>query len=319
MDDLILINYVVFALFLTAFLIEVGIALLILLSYRLNDKLMKYLMPMWEINGTFAIFYVVDLEATYPNILPAAGTIYILPVLLAALFLIFRNAFLAYGEYVSRDSTKRVYLRVYSIATVIVAFLALSVLSSSVSGIGISLSSHSLDMASLLFNPFSLMIFVSAALLALFAAMVIFDIRDMGAEILSAVLAVVIILIALQAYPQYIIDHLLSNIALVSIPVVLIAITLFMHAIRSKASRYAMIITLFISIAIFELAEYPYLFGGAMNLNSILISSPSSSYLLAFSIGGLIVLAALISILIYVNLIHKNSDDNLPGSDNQSY
>lgn len=302
MHALILINYAVFASFLTVFLIEFGIALLLLISYNSKDKLMKYLMPMWEIDGTFAVFYVVDLEATYPNILPAVGTIYILPVLLAALFFIFRNAFLAYSEYTGRDATKRSYIMVYSIATIIVAFLALAVLSSSVSGIGVNLVMHSLYITKLLLNPFSLIIFTLAVLLSLFITMVTFDIGRTYAEILCAVIAVIIAFAAIYVYPHYMVSNIFSNAALLAVPVLLIAAAILLHAIKSKTAKYFAILALFSGVLTFELAEYPYLFKGAINLNSIVVGSPSASYLLAFSIGGIAVLAVLIGVLIYVNL-----------------
>ncbi|MEM3416108.1 MAG: cytochrome d ubiquinol oxidase subunit II [Candidatus Micrarchaeaceae archaeon] len=305
MYALIFLNYIVFALFLTAFIIEVGIALLLLISYNTKEKLLKYLMPMWEIDGTFAIFYVVDLESTYPSILLTAGTMYILPVLLAALFFIFRNAFLAYGEYTGKESAQKAYIRIYGIATFVVAFIALSVLASSVSGIGVNLAAKSLNIIALLFNPFSLLIFFATVLLSLFAAMVIFGIRHVGAETLAAAVAVILVLIALQSYAHYIIANVLADPVLIIIPAVLIAIAILLHALKKGLARYLTIVALFFSVLLFELAEYPYWFNKAVALQSILISGPSASYLLAFSIGGIAVLAVLIGILIYVNLLHK--------------
>ncbi|MEM3247684.1 MAG: cytochrome d ubiquinol oxidase subunit II [Candidatus Micrarchaeaceae archaeon] len=305
MYALIFINYIVFALFLTAFIIEVGIALLLLISYNTKEKLLKYLMPMWEIDGTFAIFYVVDLESTYPSILLTAGTMYILPVLIAALFFIFRNAFLAYGEYMGKESAQKAYIRIYGIAMLVVAFIAISVLASSVSGIGVNLAAKSLDIIALLFNPFSLLIFFAVALLSLFAAMVIFGIRHVGAEVLAAVAAVVFVLIALQSYAHYIIANVLADPVLIIIPAVLIAVAILLQALKKGLARYLTIVALFFSVLLFELAEYPYWFNKAVALQSILVSGPSASYLLAFSIGGIAVLAVLIGILIYINLMHK--------------
>ena len=51
---------------------------------KYKEKLMRYITPIWEVTGTFAVFYVVNFEATFPTLLGVAGTIYAVPLLLAA-------------------------------------------------------------------------------------------------------------------------------------------------------------------------------------------------------------------------------------------
>ena len=92
MDILYIMNHVVFSLFITLFLVEVGMAFTGLIFYDSYKIIKKYLIPMWEINGTFAIFYIVSFEAIYPKLLVNIGTLYLLPVMVAALLLILRNA-----------------------------------------------------------------------------------------------------------------------------------------------------------------------------------------------------------------------------------
>ncbi|MDE1856294.1 MAG: hypothetical protein KGH49_03620, partial [Candidatus Micrarchaeota archaeon] len=87
MNPLYLVNYFIFSVFITLFLLEVGSAILALFSYgAYRDKLRRYLLPIWEVDGTFAAFYLVNFEVTYPTLLGIVGTIYILPLLLAAAF-----------------------------------------------------------------------------------------------------------------------------------------------------------------------------------------------------------------------------------------
>ena len=96
------INYGIFSAMLSLLLLETGASMLVLLDYRKYiETVLKYIVPIWEINGTFIAFYVVNLEATYPYMVKLIGTIYVAPVLAGLIIFMAHNAYLAYSEYVS--------------------------------------------------------------------------------------------------------------------------------------------------------------------------------------------------------------------------
>ena len=167
-------NISIFAVFFTLFAVEVGIALQILLGRGKTAEMIRYITPIWEITGTFAVFFVMNFIATFPSAISIIGTAYVAPLLIAALFFIFRNAFLAYGIYY-KGSSNRSYLRVYGLATVITGFLVIGVLSSAISGFGISIETASINMPILFTNPFFLIMLVSIILISLMLSSAIFD------------------------------------------------------------------------------------------------------------------------------------------------
>ncbi|BCS91107.1 MAG: cytochrome ubiquinol oxidase subunit II [Candidatus Micrarchaeota archaeon] len=306
MNTLILINYLVFALFLTAFMIEIGVALLLLIDYKRKDKLLRYLMPIWAADGTFGIFYVVDLEATYPSAVPLIGKLYATFLLIAGLIFIFRNAFIEYAEYISRRSSKRAYHIVYISATAIVTFIALSLLASTISGIGVDLNSQSIDSYALIFNPFSILLFISGALASFFIASTIFNFGKVKLKAASIALSILLILIGFYLYAYNIYKSLISNPLLLILPISIIILSIAMQASKIRAySKYIAILSLFISILSIEIAEYPYIFNGSIDLNSIVIAGSEAYYLTIFFAGGIILLAALLTIMLYFGLISR--------------
>ena len=178
MNFLYLLNYFILSIFLTLFGLEVGIALLFLLPFKkYYIILQKYLAPIWEVEGTFAVFYVVNLIATYPLAVPVIGALYVFPALIGGLFLIARNAFLAYSEYA--DWHKDVHLKIYSLATIIIAFILTAIVGSAISGNGVNLKIFMPMFMTMFLNPFNLVLFASIALLGIAAASIIFSITEL--------------------------------------------------------------------------------------------------------------------------------------------
>ncbi len=306
MNTLYGINYAIFAVFLTLFIIEVGVALTFLFAYKENkERLRRYLNPIWEITGTFAVFYIVNLEATYPSALTILGNAYLAPLLGAALFLIFRNAFIAYSEYAGL-ARERKYVTVYSISTLVVAFLAIAVLASGISGTGINIASGSINLVSVLFNPFFLLMFLSVVLIALFVGHEIFDataFRKIGP--VCGVVGVVLVLLALHIYIPYMLQNLAGNFAFMAFVIVFLVITIVLGLMHDGSARYLAPVWLFYSIVFFGRLQYPYWFGGLSSALSYLANSATAPYVIAITlIGGLFLVAAL-SYFVYMAYIKK--------------
>ena len=180
MNPLYILDHFIFSVFMTLILIEGGFAVTALLAYgKYKERLMRYITPIWEVTGTFAVFYAVNFEATFPKLLGAAGTIYAVPLLVAAALIIIRNAFLIHAEYLGDIKREAKYLKVYAIATIAALVILMSVLSSAMTGAGISLASSSASL-SMYINPFNLIVVACSILMALSLAAGIFHIERIG-------------------------------------------------------------------------------------------------------------------------------------------
>ncbi len=304
-------NFIVFAAFLSAFVIEVGLALLLLFDYSDKAKIMKYLIPVWEINGTFAIFYIVDTEATFPAVLVPLGFLYIIPIMFAGIAFIFRNSFFGYSEFMSNKINEKRYIIVYAISTVIVAFLALSVLNSTVSGIGVNVASSSLNLLNMLFNPYNIMMFLGEAAFAIFADVLIFKIkREFLYSIIAIILAFIFIIGAMFiGNISYFLGNVKSELYYLILPIILIIISFFAYKFKDSFVKFIVPFTVFISILSFEFLEYPGLFNNTLPFKDVLVSSIDQPLVLIFGIVGGLILFASLAVVVYLNVFAKDPKD----------
>lgn len=311
MDILTIINYIIFAIVFTLFLIELGTAILVLADYKkYRNRTSSYIAPIWEITGTFSIFYIVNLEASYPSILPIVGGLYIFPVLLAATFLIIRDAFLGYGEFITNKKSELTYSKIYGVCTLIFMFLILSVLTSSITGTGVNLGNTTINFLVLLINPFNLLMFIAILCLVTFAASIFFEVRDPSVQIVSIFVAVLIIVYATSTYAPAIFVNLLNNIWYILPPFVLLVGILYLHAIRHKFTKALTFAWLFLSTLTFEILGYPWLFGSMANINSYLTPSVNTVYVVLFTALGGIFLAAALGYFIFVHNAHRKTNQD---------
>lgn len=305
------VNYFIFSIFLTLFGLEVGIAITMLLEYdKYKDTLKKFLMPLWEVTGTFAIFYFVNLEATVPSLLLLLGTVFVAPLLFAAIFFILRNAFLSYSEYMGDKVSEKRYLHIYAISTIIVAFIAISVLDAGVSGIGINASAYSINLLHLFANSFNILMFIGIALFVVFVAAVFFNIKEYRwITALAPVLGIIVVALALHSAAIYIFSNALTYglpelIGLLAI----LAITLFLYFKGKRYSKYIAVIWFLLSVNFFGFMQNPYLLGGSVNINQYIATGTMAFYVnLVTLIGGAILVVSL-TYFIYISYISKKPE-----------
>lgn len=305
MNSIYLLNHAIFAAFLSLIAIEVGISVLGLFGYKKYWSRMKpYLMPMWEINGTFAVFYIVAFEAMYPKLLTLVGTAYIAPALVAGLFFILRNAFLSYSEYIGSEQHERRLVKVYGISTVIVAVLAISIFTSAVSGSGVSIPLQSISVAAFA-NIFNIFAIFSILLVSIFCVKVLFGfggnpMLDIG----IVALGIVAIIIGAYAGPSYLLFSLRSNIdlALFVFELLFLFVVAVLHASEKKLARFLVLPWLFSAVLAFTIFQYPYLFGMEVSTLAYTTSGAVSSYVVFITLAGGLMLAISLLFLLYMSI-----------------
>ncbi|MDE1851904.1 MAG: cytochrome d ubiquinol oxidase subunit II [Candidatus Micrarchaeota archaeon] len=302
MNALAILNYSILAAFLSMFVLEVGIAMLMLFKDSYSARMRRYLMPIWELAGTTAVFYVVNLIATYPGMLNVIGNAYMAPLLIAALFLLLRNAFLSYSAYSGAEL--KAYTAIYSLSTIAIAVIALTVLSSAATGSGLGPALGSLDIAAAFLSPFNIVLIIGTVLVALSFAIAAFemdDLRGVGAG--AALFGIALLLFgtyfllgAVQLSGQ-------SSLARIAAAAALAMAALFCYK-RKRVAKYAYAILLFIGILLLEAEQYPYVFGN-VDITSYANNSGIAGYeLVITAVGGLLLLAS-VAYLVYSVYLKK--------------
>ncbi len=301
-------NYMVLAAVLSLYILELGAAIFLLFGYdKYRQRLAAYVAPIWEITGTFTVFYIVSFEAFYPALLTAVGTLYILPAILILILLILRDSFLAYSEYMKDKTTELLFSRVYGVCTVLALFLAVTVLNSSISGAGVSLSSLSVNYTYMVLNPFNILMFLSILALVVTCSTIFFGIRNLKLILGSLVIFLVLLLISLYSYVNYIYVNLVTNIFDLVPALLILLLILWLYLRQSKYTRFLVIPLLFTSILTFEFLEYPFILGGTVNLNNYLTNAASSYYLGIITIIGVTFLTIALSYFVYVQHAHRKA------------
>lgn len=294
-------NYAILASFLFFFLLEVGIALIALFDFKsYSEKLKGYLLALWEIDSTFAIFYIVNLEATYPKALTLIGTVYAVPLLAAGFFLIARNAFLAYSELSHMPKDEKGFLTLYSGSTLIIAFIVIMTFSSGVTGAGVNAHTSALEILPMFAQPFGIIMFIAAVFLALSATALCFDIRRMrNASLLFLLLSIVLALLGSYMYTSILANAQHDLYAVVAAAIMVSII----YASALKLSGYVkyFVVPFFMAlIVLFGMLQYPYLLGGSATYTGLMTGTAAGLELVLFTTAGTIMLALSMAILFYL-------------------
>ncbi|HVC58710.1 MAG TPA: cytochrome d ubiquinol oxidase subunit II [Candidatus Acidoferrales bacterium] len=300
-------NYGILAAFLSMFAVELGMAIRAMCGYSvLKERIRHYVMPLWEITGTFAVFYIVDLVATYPNLVPVIAPIYIGPIIAAALLLILRNAFLAYGEIMGGHAKEKQVFAIYSATTIIIAFILSAILGSVVSGSGVDVASGSLNVAAMLFNGFGLAVFLAMVLIGLFAASVLIgDKKERAMPAASAFVALVLMLSALGFGTAYGAGLIASNEYLVILYAVFIAVVVPLYLAGRAAAKKLVFPLVFFGVLCFAVIQNQMLFNGAASFASYVTNTAGAQYLIIATVGGGAFLVAALSYFIYLTFMKR--------------
>jgi len=297
------INYAIFSIFITLFIIEVGFAISLLIDYDSYSKKIRPLInPIWEVTGTFAVFFVVNYEVSYPKILVIVGNAYVLPILASVLFIILRNSFLVLGDY-QKDKTGRAFSAIYSISTLIVAILAVSVLTSAISGIGIS-NSGMVNIGFML-NSFNIIMLIAIIALSISLATSLIDYRGHNAlGPVALLLGFAIAFLDLYTYLPKFRGALGANIPMIGLSVILLATSMLLQFKKTRYASVFSILSIVVFVNILGAIIYPYIFG-SQNINNYIASSAISGPAVWITLIGGILVAISLSLLVYFNYIKK--------------
>ena len=150
MNGIFEVNFAAFSVFAALLITEIMGAVVLLISWPAKEKVLDYLVPVWEGTGTFGAFWVVTGDFAYPSLLVPVASLFAPLLVVFVTLWVARSAFISFAEFI----TKRGWLdevklyRAYALSTVVIGVVVLVLLSSLVGGQGVNLSTGSFSLAS---------------------------------------------------------------------------------------------------------------------------------------------------------------------------
>jgi cytochrome d ubiquinol oxidase subunit II len=299
--------YAVFAVFASLLITELmGAVVLLLFWKQANAKVLEYIVPIWEITGTFGALVVVMGDFAYPTLLIPIASMFA-PLLTVFLILfVARNASIAFAEFIiKRKWLDRVKLyKLYALSTLFLGITFLVLLSALVSGAGVNLTEGTFSLGAWVSSPGSLLFVIGTLGIGVGVTPVFFSLNPMKKIVLPLTGAGVGL--SVLAYYLYS-PSFVSSLMLVPVALTLLAGVLFVASKKTAAivSNKAIFITV-LSVIIFSLQflVYPSAMGGAINVDAVTTSGPlTPAYLIITAVGG-VMLA--IMLRFYINIAMRS-------------
>lgn len=307
------INFAVFSVFLTLFITELMGAILLLVAYdRAKARVLEHVVPIWEVTGTFAVFWVVTADFAYPSMLIPVATLLAGYIVVFLILLVARNASISFAEYIVKRTwldDKKLY-QTYAVATILLGAVVVVILSAIVSGAGVTLATLSFSFVGWLTNPGSLPYLLGVLLIGVGLAPVFYGIEELRRWALPVtVLGVAVEAVALHLYAGRFVNGSFLVPALLTI----------LPAVLFQSSRTAPIVTNKIvfgavgCLIIFSQSYlvYPTAFRGAITVAAVTTTGPMVGAFDILSAAGFVIVGLLMAFYLFV--ANRSSRAKLPG------
>lgn len=273
-------------------------AVLLLVSYEGAKKsVLSYIVPIWEVTGTFGAFWVVVTDFAFPSILTPAAHIFAVGFMLFLILLIARNSTIVFGEYIIKRGwldDKKLYMG-YSISTIVLGLIVLVILSAIISGAGVNLASETLSITGYFSSGGSIPFILGALLIGVGLAPVFFDLPPF--KFLSIPATVMGIALSVAGYALYS-TALLSPLLAVPVFLTIAVPLLYRTNIGKLLVTNKLVFIAVASIIIFTLNTlvYPSAFGKSVSVDKITTTGPMAGAFLLITLVGVPILAVMIAI-----------------------
>lgn len=301
-------NYAVFSVFASLLLTEVaGSAFLLLFWETAKSKVLDYVVPVWEVTGTFGAFWVVTSYFAYPSLLIPVASIFAGLIVVFLILFVGRNSSIVFGEFITKRGwldEKKLY-KAYALSTLLLGVVVLVLLSSLVSGAGVDLTAGTFSLGAWAASPGSIPFVVGALLIVLGVGIAFFSLKSLR----KVILPVTALGMAVSVASFYMYSSSLFS-SWVLIPVILTAAAILPFLSDKTAgivSNKAVFLALF-SIIIFTLQflVYPDVLGRpGLSVDSFTTTGPLASAYAAITAVGVPLLAVMLAF--YVMVVRRSS------------
>ena len=303
-------NAAIFAAFFAMISTELMAASAIVFKYEESTKkVFRFLVPIWEITGTFFVFYAVNVEALVPDALPLVAYAYISYILIFLILYVGRNASIIAAEYIwkNRVVNRKLLYRVYAVITYVLGILILVIYTSLLSGVGVNATARTFSLVKFIsFLPDDG--FIAGSAIILFGLGAVFY----GLEVKRFLpLLVTAIGMAIAGISFAYLGDVTTPVFLV-IPV---ALTLLLPLLWNFARTRPLVSNKLVfqgvmAVSAFFLiyAVYPWLFGKTLDLTSLLNNSAMQVQIFYTTIIGGVILIALS--LVFFRIFYRAGEMN---------
>jgi cytochrome d ubiquinol oxidase subunit II len=302
------VNYAVFSVFASLLLTEVaGSAFLLLFWETAKSKVLDYVVPVWEVTGTFGAFWVVTSYFAYPSLLIPVASIFAGLIVVFLILFVGRNASIVFGEFITKRGwldEKKLY-KAYALSTLLLGVVVLVLLSSLVGGAGVDLTAGTFSLGAWAASPGSIPFVVGALLIVLGVGIAFFSLKSLR----KVILPVTALGMAVSVASFYMYSSSLVSLW-VLIPVILTAAAILPFLSDKTAgivSNKAVFLVLF-SIIIFTLQflVYPDVLGRpGLSVDSFTTTGPLASAYAVITAVGVPLLAVMLAF--YVMVVRRSN------------
>lgn len=268
--------------------------MLLLFWEKSKRRVLEYIVPIWEVTGTFAAFWVVTADFAYPSLLRPIASLFSDTIIIFLILFVARNASISFGEYIIKRGwldEKKLY-RLYSLFTLMIGLVVITVLSGILSGKGINLTDYSFSLATWIGTPASILYVAGVLIIGAGLAPVFYSMHEMRRVTLPlTVLGVLVSALSLYLYSSSYLS------ALFLLPAVLTILPPLLY--QAKTTDWLvtnkLVFGAVTTMIIFSLSYlvYPTAFGGRLRVDDITASGPMAGAFLTLSIAGAIIVGLL--------------------------
>ena len=277
-----------------------GAIMLLLCWEKSRKKVLEYIVPIWEVTGTFAAFWVVTSDFAYPSLLRPVASLFSDTIIIFLILFVARNASISFGEYIIKQGwldEKKLY-QMYSLITLLIGLVVTTVLSTIVSGRGINFADYSFSLSVWIQAPAGILYIAGVILIGIGLAPVFYSMEEMRLLTLPFTIAGVLAsALALYLYSSTYLTPLFI------LPAVLTVLPPLLYQWKStgRIVTNKLVFGAVAGVIIFSMnyIVYPTAFGGALRVDSITATGPMANAFLMLSAAGAIIIGLLMLLYIF--------------------
>lgn len=290
-------NFAIFSVFAVLLITELMGSVLLLIGWKkYKEAVLDYIIPVWEVTGTFGAFWVVTSDFAYPSILIPLASIFSAAIMIFLILFVFRNATISFAEFIKKKGwlDERKLYAGYAISSILMGLTVLVIISAIIGGNGIDFETVTFSSLAWLSYPSGIVFIIGALLLMIGLAPVFYNDKNLRrASILFVVLGLIVSNISFALFKSWSLSYY------VIIPDVLAFLVPILYNIESTSkivsNKIAFISFASIDVFFLNFLVYPTAFGGALSVDALTNSGPLASSYVLITIVGIIILAVLIA------------------------
>ncbi len=296
------VNYAVFAIFASLLITEIMGSVLLLLFYKeTRSKVLEYIVPIWEVTGTFGAFWVVTGDFAYPALLVPVAKIFAALLTVFLILFVARNASIVFAEFIIKrrwlDEVKL--YKTYAVSTIALGIVVLVLLSALVSGAGINLEAGSFAIEGWATSIGSWLFVIGTLGIGIGMAPVFYSLEPLKKIVLPFTIGG--IALSVLGYFSFS-TSFISAWMIVPVVLTLVAGLLFFSKTTLPIVTNKAVFITVLSVIIFSLqfVVYPTLLGGAGQIDAVTTKGPMAESFLAITVVGGVLLAAMLAVYMQV-------------------